>query len=86
MDDASIAGGRDIGSTGIFLRTLEGRTLEFSPGDPGEFVDGETGSTWTVTGRATAGPLAGTQLEALPFADFFWFAWAVFQEGTRIGG
>ena len=44
-------------------------------------VDEETGSTWSVTGRATAGPLAGTQLTPIVHGDHFWFAWAAFVTG-----
>lgn len=47
--------------------------------ESGQIVDVETGSVWRVDGLSTAGPLAGTQLEAV--ADAFvayWFAWAAF--------
>ncbi|HEX9727262.1 MAG TPA: DUF3179 domain-containing protein [Gemmatimonadales bacterium] len=45
----------------------------------GAIVDGATGSTWSVSGIATTGSLAGTRLA--PVADTFvayWFAWAAF--------
>ena len=61
-----------------------GQRLTFAERD-GQIVDEETGSTWRVDGRATDGPLAGTQLE--PVADAyvaFWFAWATFQPETRL--
>ena len=44
----------------------------------------QTGSTWTITGRATDGELAGTALEAVGHGDHFWFAWAAFAPETRI--
>jgi hypothetical protein len=46
--------------------------------------DVETGSTWSFEGHATAGELAGTQLELLVADSPFWFAWAVFRPNTRI--
>lgn len=51
----------------------------------GAIVDEETGSTWRVDRLGTAGPLAGTQLEAV--ADAFvayWFAWAAFYPSTEL--
>jgi hypothetical protein len=47
-------------------------------------VDEETGSTWTLTGRAVAGPLAGTQLERIGHTDSFAFAWFAFRPETRV--
>lgn len=47
--------------------------------------DIETGSTWRVDGLATAGPLAGTQLQ--PISDQFtayWFAWAAFYPTAQL--
>ncbi|MDX1548488.1 MAG: DUF3179 domain-containing (seleno)protein, partial [Rhodothermales bacterium] len=61
------------------------QTLTFAGMGADAFVDAETNSTWRLDGRAVAGPLAGTQLE--PLADAyvaFWFAWAAFQNQTRI--
>jgi hypothetical protein len=49
-------------------------------------TDKETGSTWSVTGRALTGPLAGNQLAPVLHGDFFWFAWASFEPDTRIWG
>lgn len=79
LDRAQVAGGKDIGQTGVFRRTLAGRTLTFQPRDDSLFVDRQTGSTWTVLGEAVAGPLKGKTLEALPHHDTFWFVWSAFQ-------
>ncbi|HSH22163.1 MAG TPA: DUF3179 domain-containing (seleno)protein, partial [Candidatus Caenarcaniphilales bacterium] len=49
-----------------------------------EIIDRETGSTWSITGVATAGTLAGSRLESVPHGDHFWFAWAAFRPDTRI--
>jgi hypothetical protein len=37
LDDPRIARGRDVGSTGVFDRRLDGRVLEFEPSAPGRF-------------------------------------------------
>lgn len=45
----------------------------------GAIVDVQTGSAWSVDGRAVAGPLQGERLEMVPEAFVsFWFAWASF--------
>jgi len=78
--------GRDIGATGAFSPVVDSRTLSFErSGAPGAPIrDRETGSSWSITGRATAGPLAGRQLEPLIHGDHFWFAWAAFVPHTAI--
>ena len=78
-----VAGGRDVGATGVFSRALGDRVLTFERQGDG-FQDRETGSTWNLLGQATAGPLAGEQLDGVPHGDFFWFAWGVFRPDTRV--
>lgn len=56
-----------------YSATVDDRTLTFKFAD-GVIRDGETGSTWDFTGRATAGVLKGAQLEPLPSRTTFWFA------------
>jgi hypothetical protein len=83
LGSATIADAEDVGATGVFKRALPDQTLTFSSSD-GVISDSETGSTWDITGLATAGPLAGTQLERLVAADHFWFSWAAFRPETII--
>jgi Protein of unknown function (DUF3179) len=83
LDDDAVASGRDIGTVGVFEPVLDGRRLHFAA-VPDGFRDTETGSTWDVLGRATAGPLAGKTLTARRHLDTFWFAWAAFQPHTTI--
>lgn len=83
LEASRVDEGRDVGATGVFLAVVDGDALEFERTDAG-FVDQWTGSTWNVLGTATAGPLAGTQLEALEHVDTFWFAWAAFSPDTRV--
>jgi hypothetical protein len=85
LDSSVISEGRKVGAAAVFERTVKGRTLEFEPGsEPGSFRDGQTGSTWDMSGRATAGPLAGTRLEQVVHDDQFWFALAAFFEDAAI--
>lgn len=53
----------------------------------GRIEDTMTGSTWEVDGRAVEGTHAGARLEPIAEAYVaFWFAWAVFEENTRVWG
>jgi hypothetical protein len=83
LDRAAISEGRDVGTSGVFRRQLDRRTLTFRPAGNG-FEDRETGSRWTLDGRAVAGPLRGRRLTPVPHGDYFWFAWAAFRPDTRI--
>jgi hypothetical protein len=83
LDASSIPDSRDIGSTGVFEPSLDGRSLSFKA-DGDRIVDGETGSTWNVLGQATTGPLAGKRLAPIVSGNHFWFAWVIFRPQTRI--
>jgi len=83
IDAPELANGIDVGSSGVFERTVDGRLLSFSRSGDG-FVDNETGSTWNLFGEATAGELAGHRLVAREFVDTFWFAWGTFEPTSSI--
>ena len=88
LDAADIARARDVGATGVFERTVDGRPLDFrpNPDDPATFLDEQTESVWNIFGSALAGPLAGAQLTPVVHANHFWFAWAAFQPDTVVFG
>ncbi|MDE0320599.1 MAG: DUF3179 domain-containing protein [Acidimicrobiaceae bacterium] len=85
IQSQQVAFGRDVGATGVFDPTVDGQVLSFtrlpdaaSSDGPGAFTDDQTGSTWSLLGRAFDGPLAGTQLAAIEHIDTFWFAAAAY--------
>ncbi|HKZ92306.1 MAG TPA: DUF3179 domain-containing protein [Candidatus Limnocylindrales bacterium] len=86
LDSSAIDEGQDVGTTGVFSPTVDGQTLTFERRGPAgtPITDRETGSTWSITGVATEGLLAGTQLERIVSADHLWFSWAAFNPATRI--
>ncbi len=86
LGPGTIGDGADIGATGVFRPDLDGRTLTFErAGDEdAPITDRETGSTWSVSGVATDGPVAGSRLEPVVHGDHFWFAWAAFAPQTTI--
>jgi hypothetical protein len=80
---------RENASGVVFDRVLDGQTLSFkaSDGDPFTLLDGETNSSWDASnGLATAGPLAGAQLERIKSTTIFWFGWTDFHPDTRLYG
>lgn len=83
LDATQIAESKESGSTGVFKRMLKGKELSFAVKD-GNMVDQQTGSVWTVTGKAVKGEYKGQQLEAVTFGDYFAFAWLVFWPETVI--
>jgi hypothetical protein len=83
LDDTTIAEGKDVGSVGVFVSTVGGRTLSFVF-DGDAFVDRETGSRWSIAGDALNGPLVGSRLERVAHLDTFWFAWAAYEPETTL--
>jgi hypothetical protein len=84
LDTRAISQGRDVGSTGVFERTVDGQTLTFTAAEGEMFTDEQTGSTWNILGEAVEGPMKGTELTEVEHVDTFWFAWAAFQPDTVI--
>jgi hypothetical protein len=83
VNAASVAGGQDTGSTGVFNPYVNERKLTFKRRGK-KTVDTRTGSHWNIYGQAVKGPLEGTQLESIVHADHFWFAWAAFKPDTIV--
>ena len=83
LDQLLIGDSREVGATGIFDAELDGQKLTFrAEGD--NFVDNETGSTWSLLGQAVAGPSTGQRLTPIVHANHLWFAWAAFKPDTLI--
>lgn len=83
LDADDVAGGSDVGATGVFVPVVDGQRLDFGPADDG-FVDAQTGSTWNILGEAFAGALTGARLDPVAHVDTFWFAWSAFIPDTEI--
>jgi hypothetical protein len=79
----TVTAGADVGATGVFDPTVDGRVLHFVPTASG-FRDNETATTWDVLGRGVTGPLARRSLTPVAHVDTFWFAWAAFLPATTV--
>lgn len=85
LDGDAISEGFEVGSVAVFDPGIDGRSLTFQ-GRNGGFVDNETGSEWSITGRALSGELVGTRLAPIPHLDTFWFSWSSYQGQTELIG
>lgn len=83
LDRGDIAESRDIGASGVYDPAVDGRPLRFRASGEA-IIDEETGSQWSVLGRATAGPLAGRQLEPVVHGNHFWFSIAAFKPNVQV--
>ena len=72
----------------VFDRRIVGATLTFDRAEHGPgFVDRESGSEWSATGRCVAGERHGTQLAAIPhYNKIFWFVWSDYFPNCGIYG
>ncbi|RMF76509.1 MAG: DUF3179 domain-containing protein [Chloroflexi bacterium] len=86
LDQRDIDASEDVGTAILFRRELNDEILTFSVNSDGLIQDDQTGSTWTIFGRAIDGELAGSQLQQVNAAPHFWFAWAAFQPDTILFG
>jgi hypothetical protein len=83
LDKGLISSSRNVGSTGVFDRRVDGRTLSFRHSH-GSFYDKQTASLWDITGLAVQGPLQGNKLTRIVHGDYFAFAWFAFKPETEI--
>jgi hypothetical protein len=71
-----------------FNASLDGRLLHFSADSisprTAPFKDRETGSRWTLAGRAVDGPLRGRELTWMPSVHCRWFAWSLEYPETTV--
>ena len=84
--DIVVALDLNSGSTSIFDRMIDGRTLTFVQGEePEEMSDVETGSSWSkLSGLATDGDMQGKRLKPFPSFNAFWFGWSDYFPNTEL--
>jgi hypothetical protein len=73
-----------------FESTLDGQKLTFYADDISPetcpFRDKETGTRWTIAGRAVDGKLRGKELTWVPSIQCKWYAWSGEYPGTGLYG
>ena len=66
--------GTDTGAMAAYVARVGEVDLTFDAAAGGTFVDRQTGTTWDLAGRATAGELVGSQLVGVPASRAMWFS------------
>ncbi len=84
LDSPLIEEGRDVGATGVFVGSVDGRLLDLSVADGGGFVDAATGVVYDILGQPS--DPVGAALEPVEHLDTFWFAAAAFYPDIEIIG
>jgi hypothetical protein len=83
LDEHQISESKEIGSVTVFNPMVEGRNLTFLKNTEG-FVDEQTGSVWSITGKCISGELNGNSLWPLVHGNHFAFAWFAFHPNSEI--
>jgi hypothetical protein len=86
LDARNIADSEGVGTGIAFDPRVGDQVLTFTSIAGGRFTDAETGSVWTLLGRAVDGPLSGEQLQTVQHRNDFWFAWASFFPDALVYG
>jgi len=83
LDSWLVSDSKEVGTTGVFNRIVDGTTLHFSY-QSNQIVDNETSSVWDITGRCIKGKFKGSQLSKINYGDYFSFAWFAFYPNTHL--
>lgn len=83
LDANNIAESKQIGSVTVFDPYIGDQRLTFKKTKKG-FVDNETGSVWSITGKCIDGDLKGKDLRPVPHGNHFAFAWLAFHPECEI--
>ena len=81
--ESSFGQNRSVGAAAVYEPFVDGERLTFGV-ENGVVVDRETGSAWSILGKAIDGPLAGKELAAFLHGNHFWFAWVAFNPDTAV--
>jgi len=83
LDAPEIKNSRLIQSAIAYSRMVDGKQLEFELSG-NRIVDKQTGSEWSLLGRAIKGPQTGKQLTGIDGGVHFAFAWLAFNPDSEI--
>ncbi|WMW65664.1 DUF3179 domain-containing protein [Nitratidesulfovibrio liaohensis] len=70
----------------VYDRTVWGKPATFAlkKNSPNRLVDTESGSEWSIDGKAEVGPMKGAVLNELIPVNAMWFAWSSFHPATLV--
>ncbi len=85
LDENNIGQSKQIGSVTVFDPRVNDKLLTFKKSEQ-IFIDDQTTSTWSITGKCTAGKLKGQELRPVLYGNHFAFAWFAFHPECEIFG
>ena len=85
LDKRDIRKSRTIASALVYRRQLGQMTLRFQYRNK-KITDLQTGSEWSLFGKAIQGPLKGKQLSSVASGNHFAFAWLAFHPDSEVYG
>lgn len=83
LDKKEISESRKIGSVTVFSSLVNDTKLTFAR-TKNSFIDNQTGSTWSITGKCFSGKLKGEELRPVVHGNHFAFAWFAFHPDSDI--
>lgn len=85
LDAAQIPQSADVGAAAAYLPDVGRQHVTFKV-QHGTIVDEQTGTTWSIDGMGSNGPLAGSHLMVAAAINSYWFDWAAFHPATQVFG
>ena len=83
LDKKEIQESKNVGTATVFNPVVDGNKLVFK-NSRDKFIDKQTGSVWTITGKCIEGKYEGKQLKTVVYGNHFAFAWLAFYPETVI--
>ena len=83
LDNGDISKSKLVPAAIAYDRRVDDRVLDFELNN-GQIRDRQTGSSWNLLGRATAGSMRGKKLNAIGTGVHFAFAWLAFSPESEI--
>lgn len=83
LDKTNIAESKEIGSVTVFTSRIDDKILSFQKVE-NNFVDEQTLSTWSITGKCIKGVYKGWELRPITHGNHFAFSWFAFHPDCEI--
>ncbi len=83
LDNYDLSHSKEVGTANAFNANLDGDVLIFKK-EGADFIDMQTYSKWSITGRCLSGKLKGKQLQIESHSNHFAFSWLKFHPKTEI--
>lgn len=83
LDKASIKESKEIGSVTVFFPQIDDKILTFKKSNS-NFMDEQTASLWSITGKCIEGHYKGRTLRPIPHGNHFAFSWFAFYPDSEV--